>query len=56
MKIVAAAIIIKDNRILIARSAPGENLAGLWKFLGGKLEEGETLQKCLERELEEEFD
>ncbi len=55
MKIVTAAIIKKDNKVLVARRAPNEKLAGLWEFPGGKREEGETLQKCLERELEEEF-
>ena len=55
MKIVTAAIIEQDNKILVARRAPREKLAGFWEFPGGKLEEGETLQQCLERELEEEF-
>ena len=55
MKIVTAAIIRKNNKVLVARRAPGEKLAGLWEFPGGKLEKGETLQECLERELEEEF-
>ena len=55
MKIVTAAIIYKDNKVLVAKRAPGEKLAGLWEFPGGKLEKGESLQECLERELEEEF-
>ena len=55
MKIVTAAIIRKGNKILVARRSPGEKLEGLWEFPGGKLEKGETLQECLERELEEEF-
>lgn len=55
MKIVTAAIIRKDHKILVARRAPGEKLGGFWEFPGGKLEKGETLQECLERELEEEF-
>ncbi len=55
MKIVTAAVIKKNNKILVARRGAGEKLAGLWEFPGGKLEEGETLQECLKRELEEEF-
>ncbi len=55
MKLVAAAIIIKDKFVLLARRKPGEKLAGYWEFPGGKLEEGETPQKCIERELLEEL-
>jgi len=55
MKTVTAAIIIKNKKILVARRGPGQKLSGLWEFPGGKLETGETLQQCLERELEEEF-
>ena len=40
MKEVTAAIILKDNRVLIAQRAPGENLAGRWEFPGGKTEHG----------------
>lgn len=52
---VAAAVIIKDNTCLIARRSPGQNLAGLWEFPGGKMEAGETPQDCLRRELREEL-
>ncbi|WP_456403738.1 (deoxy)nucleoside triphosphate pyrophosphohydrolase [Hydrogenimonas sp.] len=55
MKIVTAAIIQKDNKVLLARRSKNQNLAGYWEFPGGKLEEGETLQHCLERELFEEL-
>ena len=55
MKRVAAAIIRDKNKILIARRANIENLVGFWEFPGGKVEEGETLQECLERELKEEL-
>lgn len=55
MKIVTAAIIKKDNQVLVARRAPGEKLEGFWEFPGGKVENEKTLQECLERELEEEF-
>lgn len=52
---VTAAIIRKNGRILIARRAAGENMAGGWEFPGGKIEEGETPEECLKRELYEEF-
>lgn len=56
MKEVTAAIILKDNKILIAKRAPGENQAGKWEFPGGKIEPGETLQDCLKREIKEELE
>ena len=52
---VVAAIIEKDNKILIAQRLKGE-FAGLWEFPGGKIEEGETSEQALIREIEEEFD
>ena len=56
MLLVTAAIIIKDNKILITQRAPGQNLAGKWEFPGGKIELGETPQQCLQREIREELD
>ncbi len=55
VKDVAAAIIVRDGRVLMGRRAPGQNLAGCWEFPGGKLEPGETAQQCVERELAEEL-
>lgn len=55
MQQVAAAVIIEDGRILLARRAPGEKLAGYWELPGGKIEAGEGPQQCLERELLEEL-
>lgn len=52
---VTAAIIREKDTILIARRNPGQRLAGYWEFPGGKLEEGKTLQACLEREIFEEL-
>ncbi|MBL0715164.1 MAG: (deoxy)nucleoside triphosphate pyrophosphohydrolase [Desulfosarcina sp.] len=52
---VTAAILIHEDRILIARRPSGDRLAGLWEFPGGKLEVGETPRACLRRELHEEF-
>ncbi len=56
MKEVTAAIIISDNKVLIAERAPGQNLAGKWEFPGGKIEPGETPQECLKREIREELE
>lgn len=56
MKIVTAAIIYENCKILLARRAPNQSLAGMWEFPGGKLEQEESLQECLERELLEELD
>ena len=55
MKTVTAAIIERNGSILIARRSPESKLPGKWEFPGGKLEEGETLQACLKRELMEEL-
>ena len=52
---VVAAIIEKDNKILIARRLKGE-FKDLWEFPGGKYEEGETGEQAIKREIEEEFD
>ena len=50
-----AAIIEKEGKVLIARRSPHSKLAGQWEFPGGKVEEGETPQECLVRELFEEL-
>lgn len=55
MKLVTAAIIYKGNTVLITRRGSKEKLAGYWEFPGGKIEEGETPQECLQRELFEEL-
>ncbi|MHB1654630.1 MAG: (deoxy)nucleoside triphosphate pyrophosphohydrolase [Desulfitobacteriaceae bacterium] len=56
MKEVTAAIILKNNKVLIAQRAPDDKLAGKWEFPGGKIEPGETPQECLKREIREELD
>lgn len=53
---VTAGLILKDGNILIAKRPPGYHLAGLWEFPGGKQENGESLEECLEREIREELD
>ena len=52
---VAAAIVRRDGRVLVTRRAPGQDLAGLWEFPGGKLEDDESPQACIVRELAEEL-
>jgi len=52
---VAAAFLIHDEKVFIARRAPSHPLAGKWEFPGGKVEAGESVRACLARELAEEF-
>ena len=52
---VAAAIIIHDNQIFATQRGYGEFKAG-WEIPGGKIEEGETPQEALAREIKEELD
>lgn len=53
---VAAGVIEKDGKILIAKRKSGKCIGAKWEFPGGKLEDGETLEECLIRELKEELD
>ncbi len=55
MKTVTAAILIVNENIFIAQRQAHDALSSKWEFPGGKLEEGETLQECLKREMKEEF-
>lgn len=55
-KIVTAAVIERDGYILIAKRKQGKQHFGNWEFPGGTLEEGETPEQCLKRELREELD
>ena len=54
--IVIAAVIEKDGHIMIAKRKQGWHDAGKWEFPGGTLEEGETHEQCLKRELLEELE
>ena len=52
---VVAAIIKKNEKILIARRKKGKHLELKWEFPGGKVEDGESEENTLKRELFEEF-
>ena len=51
---VVAAIIIKDNKVFATQRGYGDFKDG-WEFPGGKVEEGETPQEALMREIREEL-
>ena len=54
--LVAACVLLdSDGRILIAKRPLGRPLAGLWEFPGGKVEQGESPEHALIRELAEEL-
>ena len=52
---VVAAIIRDGNKVLATQRGYGE-FAGGWEFPGGKLEQGETREEALRREILEELD
>ena len=55
VRAVGAAIINKNGEILCAQRGYG-SLIGKWEFPGGKIEDGETDQQALIREIKEELD
>ncbi|WP_313156820.1 (deoxy)nucleoside triphosphate pyrophosphohydrolase [Sphingobacterium multivorum] len=52
---VVCGIIFKDNHVLICRRKPEKSLGGYWEFPGGKVEEDESYEESLLRELIEEL-
>jgi 8-oxo-dGTP diphosphatase len=53
---VTAAILINDQKIMIAKRKYTGKLPNKWEFPGGKIENNETPEQCLKREMKEEFD
>jgi 8-oxo-dGTP diphosphatase len=51
----SAAIIRKDDQILITKRRDNIHLANLWEFPGAKVESGESLETALRREIQEEI-
>ncbi len=52
---VAAAVIGRDGKFLLAKRSSKGLLGGMWEFPGGKIDTGETLEECLMREIREEL-
>jgi len=56
MQVTAAAVFIKDSKVLLEKRKEDEdNYAGLWALPGGHNRKGETLQGTLKREMKEEL-
>ena len=54
---VVAALIEKEGKYLIARRSTGsEDVMGKWEFPGGKVENDESEEHAIEREIKEEFE
>lgn len=53
--IVTAAVIFNNDKLLITQRKRGTNQELKWEFPGGKLEEGESPEECLVREIKEEL-
>ena len=52
---VVAAIIKRDNEIFITRRGYGD-FVDMWEFPGGKIEQGESQEEALVREIKEELE
>lgn len=52
---VACALIFYDGKVLSAQRSESMFLPGVWEFPGGKIENGESPEACLIREIEEEL-
>jgi len=53
---VVGAIIKNGDRYLVGQRAANKSQGGLWEFMGGKIESGETPEQALARECREELD
>jgi 8-oxo-dGTP diphosphatase len=55
IKVVGAVSVNDQGEILCALRSPNMSLPNLWEFPGGKIEEGETPEESLVREIKEEL-
>jgi 8-oxo-dGTP diphosphatase len=55
MKQVVAALIVRDEKLLVCQRTRHQTMPLKWEFPGGKIEDGEQPRDALRRELEEEL-
>jgi 8-oxo-dGTP diphosphatase len=55
MKQVVAALIVRDDRVLVCQRTRHQAMPLRWEFPGGKIETGEQPRDALRRELDEEL-
>ncbi|MGL4859892.1 MAG: 8-oxo-dGTP diphosphatase MutT [Enterobacteriaceae bacterium] len=52
--IVIGIVADQQDQVLLTQRTSGQHLSGYWEFPGGKVNEGESLEAALKRELQEE--
>jgi 8-oxo-dGTP diphosphatase len=52
---VAVGVVTKNGQYFVCKRADHQHQGGKWEFPGGKVESGETVEKALSRELQEEI-
>lgn len=55
VEVAVGVLIGPDGHFLLTSRPPDKVYAGYWEFPGGKLEEGESVEQALQRELHEEL-
>lgn len=56
MSLSVAAVFHRNGKLLLAKRVPGGSLSECWEFPGGKVEDGESAEEALVRELKEELE